>query len=365
MAYQYQQPNRPMGNGSADLTNLGYTFPGTGNSGALWNSTPPPQAPAPSTPGVGGAPDPFLLSIMNKQQTGNDAARAQNKANWNSSKDYELGLPGQYQGQASTGAAQGLVSQLAANPLSLSPEIVQAMKNRSNNQIQAGFDNSQKQQQGMLAAGGQTDASTLAALKSQSDRLNIGRQATNSTDIDIAAAKQRTTDLANAAGVAGAQSQRDIMPGLTAGGEVLGHLPQVKPDDYTGLLALSGQNQFQNALLSQNAMNMNQGNTLRTPTAFNPIGGSYSQAQGQTPLGNGGALFPQSGGGLTPTDTSAMGGGNLNTTLPGTLGPNTSNIAPQMTSNNYFQNGQKDGTTQKDWDEENGAGGLKPFNLGS
>lgn len=378
MPYQIQQPAFQNQNpGQADTTNLGYQFPGGAgaNAGAMWNSfapTPPANSVNPfgaAAPGVPGASASgsngaySLQNLINQQMQQNNAARQQNQQNWNSAKAGVLGVPGQYASQGSTGAAQGLTSQLAANPLSLSPTIVQQMKNQSANNVQAQSDNSTKQLMGTLAAGGQTDASTLAALKASQDRQALGANTTANTNIDIAAAKQRPQDLINAAGVAQHQSAQDIAPGMQANESVMSNLPQVKPDDLSGLLALSNQNSFQNALLGMQA---NQTGALHTPTAYNPIGGSYSQSQNQGP-GTGFMTFPAQGlpqGG----STNFSGGGSFPNSAGGMMGgvgglPSAGGGGGSLP---YYQNGQNGGS-QNMWDRMNQGnagnmqGALAPF----
>lgn len=300
--------------GTADTTNLGYRGPT--NSGFMWNSTPQmQQAPLPGTQNAGGLGGAYSLQdLVNMQMGANISTRQQNQNNWDQSKNFLQGLPGQYAGQQSTQNADRLSNTLAQNPLSLSPQVVQQMKNETANQIQAQSDNSLQQQMGALAAGGQSDASTIAAAKQAQSRAAMGAQATQNTNIDIEAAKQRTQDLTNAANVSRGQSAQDIAPALNVGNSIISHLPQVRPDDYSGLLALSNQmqqQQFQDSLLSRGQ------NNLKTPIAMNPIGGKYNQNQGgQPPMGNGGVAQP-----YDPV------------WMPNGAGPNTTSIKPQFSGN--------------------------------
>lgn len=292
--YQIQQPSSHYGGQGADTTNLGYTFPNGYNPPGQSAQPPIPGLPQtgsssngmPQMPGAGTSNpnDPYSIqNLIKMQMDQNNQSRAQNQSNWTGASDYMKSIPAAYNAQASTQSAQSLTGQLAANPLSLSPDVVQNMKNEASNQISAQTDNTARQVQGTLAAGGQADASTLAAMNMQLARQGMGAQQTQNTNIDIDAAKQRTTDLQNAAGLSQRQSAQDINIPMQTGNSILSHLPQVRPDDYSGLLSLTNQmqnQQFQNQMLQYNAQmgraNAANANPLRAPVAASPIGGKYS-----------------------------------------------------------------------------------------
>lgn len=234
-----------------------------------------------------------IQSLIAQQMAANSNATGANLANWNDAKTQMQAVPGQYNALQSTQNAQGLSNQLSQNPLSLSPQILQQMKNQASNQITSQGDNTNQQVMGALSAGGQNDASTIAAMKQQQARVNLGAQQTSNTNLDIAAAKQRTQDLMNAAGVAQKQSAQDIGVPLDAASAVLAHLPQVKPDDLSGLIALMGRQGSGAGGGGMGGGGM-PGVAPKAPVALNPIGGSYGDGHGgnmpsQGLWGNGGA----------------------------------------------------------------------------
>ncbi len=372
--YQYQNGSQNWNsNTPANTTNLGYSFPGGGgnnmNTGWLWNSTPNPAQSGQGGGGSfggqsgagGGGNDPYSLqNLINMQMQQNNTARQQNQNNWDSSKNYMLGIPGMYNGQASTQGAQSLTNQLAANPLSLSPAVVQQMKNSTANQISAQGDNQFRNVRRAMSADGQTDTSSNAAALEAQNRANLGAQTSANTAIDIEAAKQRPIDLANAAGVAQRQSGQDIGVPMGVGNSIMSNLPQVRPDDYSGLLALT--NQMQNQQF-QNQMLANQ-NGLRTPTAYNPIGGQYRQGgQGggagfdfQNPFTGQSPNQQQPGSPFAPADTGY-----------GYAGPNTTGMMPRGYMQ-AFATGGNDGGIDYDntpfHPDQMGGGGLQKFNAG-
>lgn len=268
----------------------------------------------------GGANSPYSLQqLIDMQMKQNNDARAQNQANWASSRDYLMGLAGQYNKNPSTVSAQSLTSQLAGNPLSLSPEIVRLMKNQAANQISAMGDNQFNQVRRALSADGQMDTSSMAAAREAQNRQNMGAQMAQNTNIDIAAAKQRPIDLANAAAVAQRQAGQDIGVPLGIGNSIMSNLPQIRPDDYSGLLALTNQmqnQQFQNQMMANSQF----ANSLKAPVALNPIGGSYRNPQllgsnnagfaFRDPFGGGGGGGQGGGGGWGNGPGANDGGGN-------------------------------------------------------
>lgn len=312
--------------------------------------------------GGGGAGDPYSIqNLINMQMQQNNSARQQNQANWESSRNYLQGIPGQYNALQSTQGAQSLTNQLSANPLSLSPQIVQLMKNQAANQISAQGDNQFNQVKRAMSADGQTDNSSMAAALEAQGRQNMGAQATQNTAIDIAAAKQRPIDLANAASVAQKQSGQDIGVPLGVGNSIIQNLPQVKPDDYSGLLALTNQmqnQQFQNQMLA----NQSAAASLKTPMALNPIGGQYGNGQGNMQMFGGGQTQPGSGGfvdpftGVSPTrQNPGMGDDN-----------NIPNQGDYINTLNQFRNGsatayQPSGGQGGGMSYQDNSGGLSPF----
>lgn len=277
----YIQNYLPQGNGGADTTNLGYKNI-AGRGGVTWDpsyqGTANPRDTMPMNFGgagkgafnlgaPGGKPGFGLNDFIKKQMGSNDEARAKDEANWQGASSYMKQF---------------------ANPLS--PEIIGQMKSENAVKAQGAENNAFAEQQGILAAGGQDDASSLAAAAAQAHRGAQGAQITANTNLGFDAAKYNN------------------QAGLTVGSSILNNLPQHAPDDYSGLAALSlaQQNQdFQHNLIS------NAYDAPRSPGSVSgpPIDAKYRNDKYGTPMGGGGE-----GGGFSWTNPAAP-----NSAKPGTI----------------------------------------------
>lgn len=263
-----QQYNSSYG---ANTTNLGARLPGAGQNGVMWDpdwqKTPAPPAnlantgyfnPSRGTPssqfqggnqymsgganlgasgGVGGAYS--IANLIAEQRKQNDTARAQSEATWQEGKNGMLGVASQYAGDPNVGATNSLVSRLLSNPESLNDRVVQDIQNQNQNNIRAQTDNQYRQLRGGLSAAGQSDASTLEAMRERLFRSGMAQSTAATTNLGIERAKARTGDIINAANLGRMNSAANIAVPMGVHSAILNNLPQYKPDDLTGLGGLA------------------------------------------------------------------------------------------------------------------------------
>lgn len=254
-----QNPNMPSNpTYGADTRNLGFQFNGGNGMASKWgdqsnqNSNPnynfsgQPQQPFNPFSANGGQQNGLgngldFQSLIQKQLGSNAMARQQNQGMWDSSSNY--------------------LKQFAQP---FTPDVVNAMKNESAMGLQGAANNAFRNESGILAAGGQNDASSLAAAQSEASRHLMGAQAGANQDLSIKAA------LGNSEA------------GRSVGSSILSNMPQYKPDDYSGLLALTNQMQnqgtFNNILANQYDRPQNPGSSNSRPSmggggGVNPMGG--------------------------------------------------------------------------------------------
>lgn len=245
-----QNPTQP-----ANTTQLGYAGVSPWGDSSAQNSQ-PNLGPNPLAIGGPGGSSNSSLSIggntlndwIQKQLAQNNQARQQNQASFSDASNYLK----QY-----------------ANPLS--PEIIAQMKSENATKAQAGANNSLAEQKSMMAGSGQGDAGSMAAAASMANRQSLGAQIGANTNLGI-----QSATLNNNAG-------------MDVGKSILSNIPQYKPDDYSGLMALSLQQQN---MQNQNAILNNQLGAPKTP--MGQIDNKYrqdkygAQAGGQQGYGNGG-----------------------------------------------------------------------------
>lgn len=240
--YQNTPTNAPSGQG-ADTTNLGFNgLSGQnqwGDAGVLnrFNAGNAAAAPGAGTlPGTGFN----LQQLVQRQLAGNDASRAANQGNWNSAS-----------------------SNLMKYTTPFTPDVIANMQNSNAMKAQAGTNNAFSQQAGILAAGGQGDASSLAAASAQTNRTGLGAQIGANTQLGIQAALGNN------------------QAGFNVGNSIISHLPQNRPDDLSGLMALQNNVNNQN---NQNSILQNQFNRPLSPgmtaRTNGPIGAGDTTATG-------------------------------------------------------------------------------------
>lgn len=309
-AQEYQSqgaPNVMSGNtagyGPNGFINGGPTLQGSmgGSTGGIYNplqgvsNTFAPAGGAASG-GSAAAAGGNISSLIAQQQASNDAARAQNQSNWDSAKSYLQGLPGQYSSDPANTGANRVTQSILNNPDVLSQQVQQNIMNRAQNQIGASAQAGLNTQYGMMAADGQTDSSSMAAAKAASDRNAFAALGNSATGLGIQAATANRASEQAASQLGQQQANNNINPAMTVGNSIMSHLPQVKPDDYSGLMALSNQmsnQQAQNQMMQQQfaqqnqlaqlglSMQQNAANRPQNPSASRLLGpndGNQSQA---------------------------------------------------------------------------------------
>ncbi len=198
--------------------------------------------------GAGGGGAYSIDKIIQAQIDANNQSDAANTARYNSAADYLKGIPGQYSSNPIVQKTQGAVSGLLDNPEALNDATFGKIKNTIQNQIAAQGRNAFKQQSGILAAGGNGDASTLAAAAAAQARQDQALKTKSMTDLEVQRANQRNADITGAATLGRQQSAQDIGVPLGVGNSIMNNLLQNKPNDYVnlGMLGLI-QQQNQNA----------------------------------------------------------------------------------------------------------------------
>lgn len=308
----FQNPSMQNASYGADTRNIGYKLPGQTGP---WDNSPQNSIPGYGASGTFGSPTGgggnamgkpggFDIQHIIQQQLGSNAlARQQNQQNWTGASNYLK----QY-----------------ATPFS--PDVIARMQGQNAMLAQGGANNAFREQQGLLSAGGQGDASSMAAASSEANRMRLGAQVGANNDLAIKAA------------------QANNQAGFNVGNSIIGNLPQYRPDDYSGLgmLGLMGQNQqFQQSLLQ------NQMDRPMSPMAARdkPIGGRFDGGYGgggNMMGGNGYASYNPAGvpqanqwgnGAANGNDLTKMyGSGNVNTPWSG----NTEGVGNAWIN---FQNG--------------------------
>lgn len=232
----YQPANKPTNALGADLTHIGYKFPGQ-NNGMMWDSD--WQHAALGTPGATGGTNPLITNYMNQQTTENQRSRAANTGRWDAASSY--------------------LKQFATP---FSPDIIQKMKGQNSMASLGAAHNAFNQQQGLMDASGQGDASSQSAAMAEANRHAMGATVGANNQLGIEAQKAN-----NAAG-------------MSVGSSILNALPQDVPQDYSGFasLGLMDQNQQYNRGLTENMMNrpISPGMTA----GQRPIGGRYDNNSG-------------------------------------------------------------------------------------
>lgn len=230
-----------------------------------------------------------LQQLVQMQMQQNNQARSQNQGEFND--------------------ASGFLKQYTTP---LNAQVIQQMKNTNNMQAQAGESNAFREQQGLMGAGGQTDASSLAAASAQANRNALGAQIGANTNLGIQAAQINNT------------------AGYNVGNSIMSHLPQYKPDDYSGLMGLTSSIQNQNTL---NTLSQNNFNTLNQQNQQNlNLQNQIAQNTATRPI------QPTAGRIIGPNDNNqSRGGSGANTNNPAGGGAVTNNYYSQPPQNNRQQ----------------------------
>lgn len=245
--------------------------------------------------GVGGGLG-NIGGLINQQMQQNNQARQQQQALWDELKKYMMGIPGQYTSDPRLKATQALTSRFLANPEALNDNVMAKIMNQTSNNITAQGDNAYRQQAGMLASQGESDASSLAAARARIAREGMAAQTGANTQLEIQRANQRNQDYMNALNQGRAQSQADIGVPMQVGNSLLANQPQFRADDLSGLGALAMAQQNQQAMLE--AIRSGQGSQYQNPgdSAYNKVGGKgpYQDSSWQEQYASKYSQLPQS-----------------------------------------------------------------------
>lgn len=226
--------------------------------------------------GGGGMGAGGISGLISQQQAENNKARAQQEALWKELKGYMQGIPGQYNNSAITKGSQALTQKFLNDPEALNDQAFNSIKNSTMNQITAQKDNQLAQQRGILAASGNDDSATLAA---GTERANLGALAAGANannQLGVTRANQRNQDYMNAAGLGQRQSAQDIGVPMQVGQSLLASMPQYRPDDLSGLIALmQNQNNHDDLMGAIGGGAMTGGQNFQDPgqTAMKNVGG--------------------------------------------------------------------------------------------
>lgn len=147
--------------------------------------------------GGAGAPG-SVQGFMNAQMASNADARAQNQKNWENASGFLKGFQTPF-----------------------TPGVIAAQQTQNQQQLAGQQANANRQQAGIMAADGQTDAGSLAAAAQASQRNAMGANVNATQNLGI------QSTLAN------------NKAGYDVGNSIISHLPQYRPDDYSGMAALS------------------------------------------------------------------------------------------------------------------------------
>lgn len=163
-----------------------------------------------------------IPSLVQSQLASNAQARQQNQQNW-----------------------QGAANAVNQYTTPFTPAVLAAQQTQNSQNVMGQAANANRQQAGMMAADGQTDASSMAAANQANARNAMGALTASNQQLGINAA------------------QANNQAGFQAANSVISHLPQYKPDDYSGLMSLT------NTMQQQQQLNGMQANAQARPT--NPM----------------------------------------------------------------------------------------------
>lgn len=193
-----------------------------------------PNALGGQQPGATG-PNPLISSYLQRQTAENARSRAANTGRWDAASNYLKGF---------------------STPFS--PDVLAKMKSQNAMLSQGGANNEFRQQQGLMGASGQGDASSTSAALAEASRHALGAQVGANTQLGIQAAQAN-----NAAG-------------MNVGQSILANLPQDRPQDFSGFASMGLADANQNYLRSLTENQMNRPVSPGMTAGSRPIGGRYS-----------------------------------------------------------------------------------------
>lgn len=243
--------------------------------------------------GFGGAGgySPSQVMQMNQQQY--DQTNALNTSRWNQGNQYLLNAQAGYGNDPAHQNAQNLANYLGQNPDVLSRGVQAQIQNNAANMINANTGAQARQQAGILAANGQTDAGSLAAMNNNIYRQGVGQLGAVQSNLDIQAALQNRQSEMQALGANQQQSAQNYGVNQNMANSYMQNVLYQRPLDMSGYLA---QGQMGAGMGGIGAGQMNQGvgipnvggfgqQNFLSPTS-QQIGGHYNTPAGFGSLGN-------------------------------------------------------------------------------
>ncbi len=231
-----------------NTTNLGFQMPG---GQGPWDSSPQNSDPkfnfggganalGGNAPGGGYTPNPLIKNYMTQQTAENQRSRAANVGRWNDASSFLKNYTTPYD-----------------------PATIAKMKASNAMTAQGGQNNMFREQQGIMDASGQGDASSLAAASAEAGRNALGARVGADNALDM-----KTHEANNTAG-------------MQVGSTILSNLPQDRPDQFGQFAALGladQNNQFNQGMM---------GNAMTRPIA-------PGMTNSRPFLGGGGGVNPES-----------------------------------------------------------------------
>lgn len=199
--------------------------------------------------GGGGGNSGAIQSLLANQNTQNqanfNAAQNANIGNWQTGVGMLNNAQNGYNNSALTQGTRGLVQGLLNNPYSLDNRTQNSIMNRQTASNDAMANNQMRNTAGALAAGGQSDASSLAAAQQSIGRNQMASNAGTQANLGVQAALQRTQDVQNAARLGQQQNAQDFGVNFGTANSYLQNMYLQKPymQDASGqIAALAAQN---------------------------------------------------------------------------------------------------------------------------
>ncbi len=237
--------------------------------------------------GTGGGNSGGISGLINQQMQQNNQSRDQNQQNWKGALDDLLGVRTRYNADPTVQGMNRLTNNLMADPESLNDRTMGQIQARNSSGINGMMAAQLRNASGILAANGQTDAASMMRERMRIANQGMYANANSGTQLDIARAQNRNNDIQNAIRAGQGVSGQQLGMDMGVAQNYMQNLPQYRPDDLSGLIALlgNGQNQQQSGQQMNNGLNGMMLNKIAGPTGTGS--GNNSQAPmfqlGQTP----------------------------------------------------------------------------------
>lgn len=185
----------------------------------------------------GGYPGFDIRGLLGMQGGENEWARRNNQASWDLGRNTLLGVQQNYNQDPTVAATRNRVQQLLADPEAINDRVQSMIQNRAANQINAQQAAQGRDVAGILAAGGQMDAGSMAAAAERIGNAGMAQQTNIGSQLEIQRANQRNQDIQNAIAAGRGMSGQDYGLQMDVAGTLIRNLPQYQPQDLSGWLA--------------------------------------------------------------------------------------------------------------------------------